>query len=412
MLKTLKLLILAALNWLVWKARVFARVNITSYMINAEETRKIKVLHFTDIVNRFDFIDNVIRYVDKDKFEVGLCLTNPNSNIQAASYPNDFPFWVIESKGRRSFPRVARELARVLRTWGADIIHTHHYDPAVIGFLATRLYPQTKLVVGRHYSDAIYRIPSKIKRDVYLMVENAVNSAATRIIVPSKYIREILVDWQGVAAEKVDVIYYGFDPEKYSLPREDEIKILRAEMDLEGKFVIGTFARLHEEKGHRFLLEAVSQLSVELPRLVWLIVGDGPERRDLERRVAEKGLEGRVVFLGWRRDAIKLMAAIDVVVQPTLHEAFSQVMIEALWMKRPLIITEVSGAVDIIRDGENGILVPKENPTALASAISRLACNRALREKMVNNGYTFVNEHLIITKIIRHYEQSYFKAIN
>lgn len=379
--------------------------------IDQKKNSKIKVLHFTDIVNRFDFIDNVIRYVDKDKFEVGLCLTNPNSNIQPPSYPDDFPLWVIESRGRRSFPRVVRELARVLRTWGADIIHTHHYDPAVIGFLATRLYPQTKLVVGRHYSDAIYRIPSKVKRHVYLMVENAVNSAATRIIVPSKYIREILVDWQGVAAEKVDVIYYGSDPEKYSLPREDEIKILRAEMDLEGKFVIGTFARLDRGKGHRFLLEAMSQLRDKLPNLIWLIAGDGPERRDLERRVAEKGLEGRVVFLGWRRDVIKLMAAIDVVVQPTLHEAFSQAMIEALWMKRPLIITEVGGAVDIIRDGENGILVPKEDPKALASAVSRLACDRGLREKIVNNGYSFVNEKLLMTKIIPYYEQSYFKAI-
>jgi len=385
----------------------FVGISIESYMIDAKKTRRIKVLHFTDIVNRFDFIDNVVRYLDKDKFEVGLCLTNPNSNIQAPSYPDDFPLWVIESRGRRSFPRVARELARILRTWGADIIHTHHYDPAVTGLGATKLYPQAKLVVGRHYSDAIYRISSKVKRHVYLMVENAVNSAATRIIVPSKYIREILVDWQGVAAEKVDVIYYGFDPEKYSLPREDEIKILRAEMDLEGKFVIGTFARLHEEKGHRFLLEAVSQLSVELPRLVWLIVGDGPERRDLERRVAEKGLEGRVVFLGWRRDAMKLMAAIDVVVQPTLHEAFSQVMIEALWMKRPLIITEVGGAVDIIRDGENGILVPKEDPTALASAISRLACDQGLRERLGRNGHAFVNESLTASKVVRCYEALY-----
>lgn len=375
--------------------------------ISHKKSGKIRVLHFTDKINRFDFIDNIIRYIDRDVFEIGLCLTDPNSNIQSASYPDDFPLWVIESKGRRSFPRVVRELARVLRTWGADIIHTHHYDPAVIGFLATKLYPQTKLVVGRHYSDAIYRIPSKVKRHAYLMVENAVNSAAARIIVPSKYIREILVDWQGVAAEKVDVIYYGFDPEKYSLPREDEIKILRAEMGLEGKFVIGTFARLHEEKGHRFLLEAVSHLSFELPHLVWLIVGDGPERRDLERRVAEKGLEGRAVFLGWRRDAIKLMAAIDVVVQPTLHEAFSQAMIEALWMKRPLIITEVSGAVDIIRNGENGILVPKEDPKALASAVSRLACDQGLRERLGRNGHAFVNESLTASKVVRCYEALY-----
>jgi hypothetical protein len=79
------------------------------------------------------------------------------SNIEAPAYPRDIPQWTLNGISRREIPRAAFQLARLLRQRKVDILHAHHYDQAVIGLLATRLHPGTKLVVGRHYSDAIYR---------------------------------------------------------------------------------------------------------------------------------------------------------------------------------------------------------------------------------------------------------------
>src|SRR5262249_19194528 len=145
-----------------------------------------------------------------------------------------------------------------------------------------------------------------------------------------------------------------------------EIQRVRTELGLEGRFVLGNFARLHEEKGQRVLIEALASLRPRYPQLTLVVVGEGPERGALEAQVRDCGLDDRVRFLGWRHDAMMLMAAVDVVVQPTLQEAFSQVMAEALWMGKPLVITDVSGAPDIIRDGRNGLLVPRGNAPALA----------------------------------------------
>jgi glycosyltransferase involved in cell wall biosynthesis len=106
-----------------------------------------------------------------------------------------------------------------------------------------------------------------------------------------------------------------------------------------------------------------------------------------------------------------LMAAMDAVVQPTLQEAFSQVMAEALWMGKPLVITDVSGATDVIRDGENGLLVPKADPNALAGAVARLVADAPLRARLGAAGRAYVEGHLTIEKIIPMYEQVYLRAM-
>jgi len=98
---------------------------------------------------------------------------------------------------------------------------------------------------------------------------------------------------------------------------------------------------------------------------------------------------------------------VDAVVQPTLQEAFSQVMAEALWMGKPLVITCVSGATDVIQHSHNGLLVPKGDPRALKVAIERLICDAGLREKLATKGKHYVTQNLRLEVIIRQYEKSY-----
>lgn len=371
----------------------------------------IRVLQFADVVNRHDFIDTIVRYADRGGFRVGVCVRTAESNIADPGYDDRVPHWVLPGLGRRDLFRTAWRLASLLRRWRADVLHTHHFDQAVIGWLATRLHRRTRLVVGRHYSDAIYRSAAGFKRKALLAVEQAVNAAADRIIAPSRLISDILTVRQGVDRGKVDCIPYGFHADKYVPPDETAVARLRTELGLVDAFVIGNFSRLHEEKGHRFLVEAVRRLRPRVPRLAVLIVGEGPERPALERQVRDSALSDTVRLLGWRRDAMSVMAAVDVVVQPTLQEAFSQVMAEALWMGKPLVISQVSGAPDVITDGVNGLLVPPGDPDSLAAAIDRVADDPALRARVVSAGRTYVETHLTIDRVIAQYEAAYLRAV-
>lgn len=371
----------------------------------------IRVLQFADIINRYDFIDNIIQHADRSRFSMSVCVRSEQSNIASPVFPEGIQHHKLNSTSRRDILRVAWQLGRLMRDWNINILHTHHYDAAIVGWLATRFYSPARLVVGRHYSDSIHRLPSVPKRRVLLQLEQLVNRAAERIIVPSQFIYQLLVRRQGIDPGKVDVVHYGFDSAKYTACPSDEVRHFRKEFGLDGRVSIGCFGRLDDQKGHRFLLEAMALMKSRPIRLRLLIVGEGPERAEFEKQAKAANLDEVVKFLGWRRDAMALMEAVDIVVQPTLQEAFSQVMVEAFYKRKPLVITRVSGAVDVIRDGVNGLLVPQQDATAIARAIERLADDSELRSRMGEAAYDFASKHLVIDKIIRKYEQSYLLAM-
>lgn len=371
----------------------------------------IRVLQFADIINRYDFIDTIIQFANPEEFEINICVRSEQHNIAAPVFHERSKYKLLKGRSKKNLFSTAWKLSRLLKKWNIDILHTHHFDQAIIGWLATKLYPKTKLVIGRHYSDALYRLPNKLKQKLFLKIEQKINHSAARIIVPSKYIFEILTQKQHINAKKVDTILYGFDPQKYQVPSANEIENVRKEFAMDGRFVIGNFSRLHEEKGHIYLINAVNKVKEFIPNLLVLIVGEGNERKKIEKLINENQLQNIIKLIGWRKDTLVIMKAVTIIVQSTLQEAFSQVMCEALWMETPLVITDVSGAVDIIKNRENGMLVPRGNAQLLADAIIELAQNAELRNETGQNGRSYIESELSISRIIPLYEASYKKAL-
>lgn len=339
----------------------------------ASAARVVRVLHFADLVNRHDFIDNVVRNAHPDTVHMAVCTMGRPSNIEDPRYVEaGMPCWELPARTRWHYPLTAVRLAALLRRQRIDVIHAHHYEPCLIAAMATVLRHRSRLVVGRHYSDAIYLHTQGWRRRAMLGIEQLVTRRARRVIAPSRRIAELLVERQGVPAEKVAVIPYGFDPAKYERVQPQAVQDLRQALGLGGCFTIATYGRLYEDKGHRYLLDALPEVLKSVPTLKYLVVGEGAARADLERQACELGLEDVVVFLGWRHDVPELMASVDVIVQPSLQEAFSQSMAEALFMCRPLVITDVSGASELVPDDSVGTVVPCRDAAALARAVIAL----------------------------------------
>lgn len=127
--------------------------------------------------------------------------------------------------------------------------------------------------------------------------------------------------------------------------------------------------RLHPNKGFDVLLEALARA----PRLHLWIAGEGPEEGALRARATALGLDGRVRFLGWRRDVAALLAACDMLACPSRHEPLGNVVIEAWAHGRPVVAAASQGPRQLVRDGETGLLVPVEDADALARAMAALA---------------------------------------
>jgi glycosyltransferase involved in cell wall biosynthesis len=145
---------------------------------------------------------------------------------------------------------------------------------------------------------------------------------------------------------------------------------VRAELGLTEAPLVGLVANIRGSKGHDVFLEAARAVLAGEPRARFLIVGDGIGFDDVRRRVGALGLEAAVRMTGFRRDVPEVMAALDVLVLPSIRsEAASQVIPQALAVGTPVVATSVGGSGELVRDGETGRLVPPGDAPALATAI-------------------------------------------
>jgi glycosyltransferase involved in cell wall biosynthesis len=168
---------------------------------------------------------------------------------------------------------------------------------------------------------------------------------------------------------------------------------VRAELGLDGAPVAGLVANIRGSKGHDVFLEAARRVLARAPAARFLIVGDGIGFDDVRRRVDTLGLNAAVRMTGFRRDIPEVMAALDVLVLPSLRsEAASQVIAQALAVGTPVVATNVGGSGELVRDGDTGRLVPAGDAGALAAAILECLTDREGARAMARRGQRLVQE--------------------
>ncbi|MCZ6673547.1 MAG: glycosyltransferase family 4 protein, partial [Verrucomicrobia bacterium] len=174
----------------------------------------------------------------------------------------------------------------------------------------------------------------------------------------------------GRIKNKVSLVPFGVDLNGTLSNRTAEMQNLGLTND---KFLIGTTASIVPQKGLHLLVEAVAELVRRGIKLQCLIIGGTPGfgqeyELDLKRRVGKLKLEQQVHFLGWRQDAAGLIGILDVYVLPSLSEGLSRSTVEAMWMERPVVVTDTGAMGDLV-DDEVGRLVPKNDVGALVDAV-------------------------------------------
>ncbi len=146
--------------------------------------------------------------------------------------------------------------------------------------------------------------------------------------------------------------------------------------------VVAITGRLSQVKNHRNFLDAASIVSSRNEKVKFVVVGDGPLQRDLERYCESKGISERTVFTGYRKDIESIMNQIDISVLSSDSEGLPMVVLESMAASKPVVATAVGGIPELVIDDVTGILVEPRDPAALASAIERLAGDGPLRERM------------------------------
>ncbi|MDH7513563.1 MAG: glycosyltransferase family 4 protein [Clostridiales bacterium] len=309
------------------------------------------------------------------------------------------------SLAKKFSPGAVREIAGLLQEYRVSILHTHGGIAGFSGRLAAR-QAQTPVVVhtlhGIHYLH--YRNP--LLRKLYVLLERKFSRFTDGLVLVSQADFQKARKHRLAAESKMFVIINGIDPP----PGLSEQRIREKRLALgwpPDEPLVGTVARLHRQKGVPTLLEAAPRLFAAAPRARVVVVGEGPLGRTLRRKARRQSLEEKFIFLGERKDAAELLSLFDVFVLPSLWEGLPFILIEAASQRKPIVATAVDGITEVVENGKTGLLVPPENPQALADAIITIIQDRQKAFRLAANACSIIPPRFPLRRMVEQTQNLY-----
>ena len=214
------------------------------------------------------------------------------------------------------------------------------------------------------------------------------NFAATAIIVNSQATRDSFLQ-AGGRPQKTYVVYNGIDPLPFNTVSDLELQQLGQQIGVTGKFTLGVFGRLTPWKGQHIVIDALASLpGVHLLVVGGALFGEDAYSDSLRAQALRLGVDQRVHFLGFRQDIPTLMKLVDVVIHSSIApEPFGRVIVEAMLAARPVVAARAGGALEIIQQGDTGLLVEPGSVSELAAAVEQLQTDRNLYQRLAAAGF-------------------------
>jgi glycosyltransferase involved in cell wall biosynthesis len=279
--------------------------------------------------------------------------------------------------GRHKFdPGTYRHLLNVLKSKQADVVHLHGYGATTFGRLcAWRLGIPAILHEHANHTNTPW----------FQKVADKLLAPHTDLaIAVSESTAEFTIRARLMPAERTKVVYLGSPLDEFARHRAaDEVTAVRAALGIAPDTIaIGTVTRLMPSKGNEYLVAAVNEITARHPRARVYIAGEGELEGVLREQARQLNLRDRLVFLGFQRDVAAVLAAMDVIVFPSLWEGTPLTAFEALASGKPIVATDADGLLDILTDRKDALVVPKRNAGAIARAVSDLIEQPGLAERL------------------------------
>jgi glycosyltransferase involved in cell wall biosynthesis len=326
------------------------------------------------------FTTGLATTLPKDRFDVRVCATREAEGFLIEMLDDaGIPWFCLERDGRD--PRPLREVYRYLRQNRIDVLHSHMFGSNVWGTILGRL-ARVPVVIAQEHS---WSYQGQLVRR--LLDRHLIGRFASRFVAVTERDRRRMIEIEGVRPEKTVVI-------PAALVRRNSARAGAGGRDARAEFgippdapVVGTVASMRPPKALHVLVDAYVELLKTMPEARLLMVGDGRSREEVEAHARSRGLaQDRAIFTGERPDVARLIDAFDVSALSSVSEGTPLFIFESMAQGRPVVSTRVGGVPEVIEDGRSGVLVPPEDPRALAGALEALLRDPARREAIAAGG--------------------------
>lgn len=352
------------------------------------------VCHICDSSVQGDYFRNIANGLTRKGVRVSLVELGSG---EPPTWLGEFPgvkYRSLEATGKKQYPGAVRHLARFLKDEKVDILHTHLFYSGLIGVLTKRLGSRSIVALMRHHTSVVRMLGSRfhVKADKWMAEK------ADHVLTVSNAAKAYMLDVDGIRRDDIDVVHLGFDFEQLAPNSVDRSRI-RAKFGFDHEdVVVGYVANFAHGKGHIQLIEAFEKILAEIPNARLAFAGRGEIAEVHE--AAAKFPAGKIVFAGWQNDIASFLNALDIFVQPSLSEAFSQVIMEAMGVGLPVVATNVGGASEVIVGGENGLLIEPNDVAAISNEVIRLSRDPELRRRFGDAGRKTVTGNFTAEKMV------------
>jgi len=308
------------------------------------------------------------------------------SAIAEAAKENVKSLHAVPMKGDLDLLFIPRLLG-IIRKEHPDIVHLHSRRGAdILGGIAAWV-SGTACILTRRVDNPENRSWAGVKYRLY-----------HRVVTISEGIREVLVS-EGIPSNKITCVHSAVDMAPYSTSCDRSWYL--SEFDLEeGELTCGVVAQFIDRKGHRFLLRAIPEILKAVPGTTFIFFGKGPLEGQLTSMCRELGLEGKVIFAGFREDLHKILGCIDLLIHPALMEGLGVSLLQAAAAGVPIVGTRAGGIPEVVRDGLNGYLVPPGDVPSLVDATTRILVNQDLARRLGDGGRKIAGENFSIESMV------------
>jgi glycosyltransferase involved in cell wall biosynthesis len=320
----------------------------------------------------------------------------------------------IDELGREISPlrdlAATLRLARLIRRERPDILHTHTAKAGTVGRVAALLAGRRRppIVVHTFHGHVLRGYFGPLRSLVFRLLERWLAAHTTALIAVSPQVRDDLVDLHVAPPERFAVIRLGIElDERVNGAQNGRLESRRYLGIPPDRFAVGWIGRMTAVKRTDDVLLAFKRLRDDGVDAVLCLVGDGPDRAQLERRAHELGVMRDTLFLGYQEDVAPFYAVFDALVLPSSNEGTPVSAIEALAAGRPVVATRVGGVPDVVEEGKDGFLVEPGATEELADRLGQLARDPVLREQMGRAGRERVMPRYAVDRLVDDVDRLY-----
>jgi glycosyltransferase involved in cell wall biosynthesis len=294
-------------------------------------------------------------------------------------------------------------LARMIRQQRPHILHTHTAKAGAIGRLAAVLAGRARptIVVHTFHGHVLRGYFGPGRTAIFRTLERLLARTSDTLIAVSPEVRDDLVALKVAPRQKFAVIRLGIElDERVAALDESRVRTRRVMGVPDQRFLVGWIGRMTGVKRTVDVLRSFRLLRDRGVDACLCMVGDGPEREQIEQLAGDLGLMRDCLFPGYQEDVGAFFAAFDAFVLPSGNEGTPVTAIEALASGCPVVATRVGGVPDVVRDGEDGFLVEPGDLEGLADALARLAADPELRQRLGEAGRKRVLPRYAVERLI------------